>query len=136
MQNLLSKKFALAILGALIPVVNVQFGLNLDINTLIGIWTVLGIGIAGIAHVDRAKILTSLKTVESVVTADPNASYQDVVKMANIIHTAIGQASINLQKRDLSQECTDAKNLYAEVKPIIDRYTHPAPIPPITEVAP
>ncbi len=134
MQNLLSKKLLLGILGALIPIINVQFGLHLTFDDLVGTWTFLGLVVAFIAHVDKARLKAALKTVEATVIADPNASYQDLVKVVNIVHTAIAQASVDFQKRDASQAYIDATNFYAEMKQVTDRYTHPAPIPVITEV--
>jgi hypothetical protein len=55
MERLKSRKFWLAIVGALIPVINQEFNLNLDSNTILGILGLLATTIAGFAHVDAKK---------------------------------------------------------------------------------
>lgn len=55
MERLKSRKFWLAIIGALIPVINDQFGLNLDENTILAIIGLFGVAIVGFAHEDGKK---------------------------------------------------------------------------------
>lgn len=56
MEKLKSRKLWLALLGAIIPVLNVELGLDLDAGT---IWTIVAsiiAGIAGLAHVDAKRV--------------------------------------------------------------------------------
>lgn len=131
MQNLLSKKFLLAILGAIIPVINLQFGLNLDINTLIGIWTVLGIAIAAIAHVDAKTASAALNAVKVAVTADPNTTYKDMIKTVNIVHGAISSILVDLKKDDGSAAFKAAADAYTQLHSIVDDFRKPDPLPEI-----
>jgi hypothetical protein len=55
MERLKSRKFWLTIAGALIPIINQEFGLNLDANTVLGILGLIAVGIGALAHVDAKK---------------------------------------------------------------------------------
>ncbi|MDB5054924.1 MAG: hypothetical protein JWM44_2974, partial [Bacilli bacterium] len=55
MNALKSTKFWLAIIGAIIPVLNNEFGVHLDSSTILGILGLFATAIAGIAHVDAKK---------------------------------------------------------------------------------
>ena len=133
MKQLLSKKFLLAILGAIIPVINLQFGLNLDINTLIGIWLVLVAGIAAIAHVDSKQIKAEAKTVATVLTADPTKTYKDLVKTVNIVHTTIMSIYEDLKKDDDSAAFHVAADAYTQIKAIVQDIKKPEPLPEVPE---
>lgn len=135
MQNLLSKKFLLAILGAIIPVINLQFGLQLDMNTLVGIWTVLGIGIAGIAHVDSKQASAALNAVKVAVTADPNTTYKDMIKTVNVVHNAITSILADLKKDDGSAAFKAACDAYTQLHSIVDDFRKPDPLPEIPTLA-
>jgi hypothetical protein len=55
MERLKSRKFWLTIVGALIPVINEEFNLHLDANTVLAMIGLFGVAIAGFAHVDGKK---------------------------------------------------------------------------------
>jgi uncharacterized membrane protein len=73
-EILLSKKFWLAIIGAIIPVVNKEFNINLDENTIFAVLGVIISAILGIAHVDGKKAANQPQTIQ--VKSDPNRFIQ------------------------------------------------------------
>jgi len=70
MNALKSTKFWLAIIGAVIPVINNEFGVNLDSSTILGILGLFATAIAGIAHVDAKK------AQNNTAASDPNKFIQ------------------------------------------------------------
>jgi hypothetical protein len=73
MEKLKSRKFWLAILAAVIPVINVEFGINLDTPTIIAVIAGISSAILGFAHVD-AKMAQN--TPSAPVQSDPNKFIQ------------------------------------------------------------
>jgi len=135
MNRLKSKKLWLAIAGALIPVINNEFSINLNLDTMIGMWSILGVGIAAIAHVDAKQAAATVTAVKVAVTADPNATYKDMVKTVNVVHTAITSILADLKKDDGSQAFRDAANAYTQLHSIVNDFRKPDPLPEIPTLA-
>ncbi|MDB5055051.1 MAG: hypothetical protein JWM44_3101 [Bacilli bacterium] len=70
MEKLKSRKFWMAILAVIIPVINTQFGINLDTPTIISVVAAIVGYIASQAHVDA----TIAKNTTTAATSDVNAS--------------------------------------------------------------
>jgi hypothetical protein len=71
-SKLLSRKFWLAILTVVVPVINVEFGIHLDTPTIIAIIAGISSAILGFAHVD-AKVAQNVTTPAQ---SDPNKFIQ------------------------------------------------------------
>lgn len=133
MKHLKSQKLWLALLGAIIPVINVEFGLNLDSTTIIVMVSSIIAGIAGIAHVDAKTASAAVKAVKVNLTADPNLTYKDLVKTVNTVHTAITEILGDLQKNDNSAAFHAAADAYTTLLSVVHDFKKPEPLPAVTE---
>lgn len=133
MKHLKSQKLWLALLGAVIPVINVEFGLNLDSTTIIVMISSIIAGIAGIAHVDAKQVKATVTAVKVAVTADPNLTYKDMVKTVNTVHTAITEVLADLQKNDGSAAFHAAADAYTTLLNVVHDFKKPEPLPAIEQ---
>lgn len=135
MEKLKSRKLWLTLLGVIIPVLNVEFGINLDAGT---IWTISATIIAGVialAHVDAKKILAGLVHTKVTVKGLEVAftTFQQAIPYLKEIHSDINKLLENVKKDDGSQAFKDAMQAYAQIKPILDSLKHPDPVAVIVE---
>ncbi len=132
MQKLYSRKFWLTILAALIPVINKEFDINLDLPTMIMIVTALMSGVAALAHVDAKKVLATIKrdtqTIVQRVEADPLMTYEQIMSTVKSINADINAILRDIQKKDGSDAYKNAVSAYLTIAQTLDSLKEPLPL--------
>lgn len=123
MEKLKSRKLWLALFGAIIPVLNVQLGINLAPNIIFGILAVIISGITALAHVDGKKALAAVATLKSSVPVDPNATYRDMFPTIKAVHDGINKLLEGAKIEDKY-----ALSAYGPILDIIKSIEHPQPV--------
>jgi hypothetical protein len=95
-EKLKSKKLWLALLGAVIPVINQQFNLHLDTDTVLGIEGVIGVAIGGIAHVDAKLAQAKAFLSQSPTTSQYDQVLSKVMELDNQLATSLASVKDSL----------------------------------------
>ncbi len=128
MEKLKSRKLWLAIFGALFPVLNVEFGINLDPNVVFAVLGVVVSGIAGLAHVDGKKAQAVVTALKETVPIDPNATYKDMSPTIKEAHDKINKFLKLAKTNDVN-----VLAMYPKLNELLTSYEHPEPVAVIIE---
>jgi hypothetical protein len=131
MERLKSRKFWLTILAALIPTINKEFNINLDLGSIIAIMTAIMSGVAALAHVDAKKVVATIAKTSPNVLID--MTFKEAIPILKTIHDGVNDLLIDVKKDDNSQAFKDALRAYSAIMAIIEANKHPEPIAVIVE---
>jgi hypothetical protein len=131
MGKLKSRKFWLTIAAALIPVINKEFNINLDLGSIVAIMTAIMSGVAALAHVDAKKVIASIAKTPPNVLAD--MTFKEAIPIIQTVHNGINNLLKDAKLNDGSQAFKDAVQAYSIIMSIIEANKHPEPLPTIPD---
>jgi len=123
MERLKSRKFWLTVAAALLPVINAEFNINLDFNTIALMVTAIMGGVGFIAHVDATKLKTTVKTLKTPIVVDHNATYQDMFPTIKEVHEKINKLLELAKTNDVN-----VLAIYPRLNELLLSYEHPNPV--------
>jgi hypothetical protein len=129
MDKLKSRKFWLTILAALIPVINKEFNINLDLGSIVAIMTAIMSGVAALAHVDAKKVIASIAKTPPNVLID--MTFKEAIPIIQTVHNGINNLLKDAKLNDGSQAFKDAVQAYSIIMSIIEANKHPEPLPSV-----
>jgi hypothetical protein len=138
MEKLKSRKFWLTILAALIPIINTEFNINLDLGSIIAIMTAIMSGVGFLAHVDAKKVLANIvhpsKPILTVANAElAYTTFKEAVPYIKVVHDGVNKLLEDVKRDDGSQSFKDALQAYNAIMAIIEANKHPEPVVIVAE---